>query len=344
MKWFVQLILFIILFTSCQKEGDLTLVDEVFWVRTQGADMPIHLHGNLTNEVILLIVHGGPGGNGLEYRSGKYTVPLEEKYAVAYWDQRGQGMSHGKYDENEITVDKMVSDLEAVIKVLSIKYSKHKIVVFGHSWGGTLTAKYMISGKVHKSVSAWIESNGAHDIPKLNRDAINMFKVVANEQISIGNNTSNWSEVLDWANSVDTNNITEKESTEVNYKGFEAEEWLAEDGVMSVSETGGNKVSYFFGPVNPLTSFQSGNITNFKLSNEIENTSLTSQLFKVTIPTLVLWGKYDFVVPSSLGFDTYNNISSVKKHIVIFEKSGHSPMANEWKDYSDAIISFIDSL
>ena len=83
MKWVVQLILFSILFTSCQKEGDLTLVDEVFWVRTQGADMPIHLHGNLTSQVILLVVHGGPGGNGLEYRAGKYTVPLEERYAVA---------------------------------------------------------------------------------------------------------------------------------------------------------------------------------------------------------------------------------------------------------------------
>ena len=138
--------------------------------------------------------------------------------------------------------------------------------------------------------------------------------------------------------------ITEKESIEINYNGFEAEEWLTEDGVMSVSETGGNKVSYFFGPVNPLTSFLSGNITNFTLSNEIENTSLTSQLFKVTIPTLVLWGKYDFVVPPSLGFDTYNNISSVKKDIVIFEKSGHSPMSNEWRAYSDAIISFIEAI
>ena len=144
------------LLVACKKDEDLTKLDETIWVRNEGADMPVHIHGNLTNDVILLIVHGGPGGNGLEYRTGKYTVPLEAKYAVAYWDQRGQGMSHGKYDDKDLSIDLMVDDLDAVIKVLKSKYASSNIVVLGHSWGGTLTAKYMTSGKVHSSVSAWI--------------------------------------------------------------------------------------------------------------------------------------------------------------------------------------------
>lgn len=343
MKKCIYSVLFLLCLIACEKE-DLTKVDEVFWVRNQGADMPVHVHGNLTNSVILLIVHGGPGGSGLDYRAGKYTVPLENKYAVAYWDQRGQGMSHGRYTDADLTVDKMVSDLDAVIRVLNNKYKNSKIVVLGHSWGGTLTAKYMVSGNVHSSVSAWIESNGAHDIPKLNRDAINMFKTVANDQITFGNNIYNWSEVLDWANSVDTNNISEDESLKINSKGFEAENWLIEDGLIQASESGGNEVPFLTGPVNPLTSLISGGVTNFKLYPEIEQFSLTDQLYKVTIPTLVLWGRYDFVVPPTLGYDTYNNISSTKKEIVIFEKSGHSPMDNEWEPFSDAIVSFIDSL
>tara|TARA_B100000963_G_C22608193_1_gene663604 strand:- start:814 stop:1845 length:1032 start_codon:yes stop_codon:yes gene_type:complete len=343
MKKYIYSALLIIFLISCKKE-DLTKVDEVFWVRNHGADMPVHIHGNLTNSVVLLIVHGGPGGSGLDYRSGKYTVPLENKYAVAYWDQRGQGMSHGRYTNAELTVDKMVSDLDAVIRVLKNKYNDAKIVVLGHSWGGTLTAKYMVSGNVHSSVTAWVESNGAHDVPKLNRDAINMFKTVANNQITLGNNMSNWSEVLDWVNSLDTNNISDNESQEINSKGFEVENWLIEDGLIKASESGGNEVPYLTGPVNPLTSLISGGITNFKLSPEIEQISLTEQLHKVTIPTLVLWGKYDFVVPPTLGYDTYNNISSTRKKIVIFEKSGHSPMDNEWELFSNAIISFIDSL
>tara|TARA_B100000674_G_scaffold104243_1_gene76299 strand:+ start:7008 stop:8039 length:1032 start_codon:yes stop_codon:yes gene_type:complete len=340
---YIHLGVLLICLISCRKT-DLTKVDEVFWVRTQGVDMPVHVHGNLTNSIILLIVHGGPGGSGLDYRNGKYTVPLENNYAVAYWDQRGQGMSHGKYTDADLTLDNMVSDLDAVVRVLGNRYKNTRIVVLGHSWGGTLTAKYMVSDKVNSNVVAWIESNGAHDIPKLNRDAVNMFEIVANEQIALGNNIYNWSDVLDWTSSIDINNISESVSVEINTKAFEAENWLTDDGVLKSYESGGNEVPLLTGPVNPLTSYISGLTTNYKLSPEIEKISLTDQLYKVTIPTLVLWGRYDFVVPPTLGYDTYNNISSTKKEIVIFEKSGHSPMSNEWEPFSDAIISFIDSL
>ena len=60
MKKYVHIVLLVVCLVSCKK-ADLTKVDEVFWVRNQGADMPVHIHGNLTNSIVLLIVHGGPG-------------------------------------------------------------------------------------------------------------------------------------------------------------------------------------------------------------------------------------------------------------------------------------------
>ena len=35
----------------------------------------------------------------------------------------------------------------------------------------------------------------------------------------------------------------------------------------------------------------------------VEDIALTDSLFKIEIPTLILWGKYDFVVPPALGYD-----------------------------------------
>ncbi|UTW62765.1 alpha/beta hydrolase [bacterium SCSIO 12741] len=96
------------------------------------------------------------------------------------------------------------------------------------------------------------------------------------------------------------------------------------------------------GAINPLTSYMAGNQTSSKLNDEIESTSLTSELHKVTIPTLILWGEYDFVVPPSLGYDTYNHISSSVKKIVTYPKSGHSPMNNEWVPFNQAVIEFVD--
>jgi len=61
--------------------------------------MPAYLYGNFDSKTFIVLLHGGPGGNGLEYRSGKYAEMLEEQFAMVYWDQRGQGNSRGNYHQ-----------------------------------------------------------------------------------------------------------------------------------------------------------------------------------------------------------------------------------------------------
>jgi pimeloyl-ACP methyl ester carboxylesterase len=335
-------ILFIVL--SCEVYEDAERLDHTFYVRNKGADMPVYMRGNISSKVVILIVHGGPGGNGLEYRDGLWSIDLEKKYAVAYWDQRGQGMSQGKYDASSVTVDTMVSDMDAVVKVLKAKYGDDgDIFALGHSWGGTLTAKYVTTANLQYNLKGWIESNGAHDNPKNDKEATKMFKSVAQEQISLGNNTNNWENILDWVSEIDINNISDSQSLELNQKAFEVEDWLIEDGIMQKGEEGGNVSSFFFGPINPLTSYLIGNATNSLLSKEVEATALTDQLYKVKIPVLVLAGKYDFVVPPSLAYDAFYSVSSTSKKIVLFEKSGHSPMNNEWRKYTDEVIRFVEA-
>ncbi|UTW62766.1 alpha/beta fold hydrolase [bacterium SCSIO 12741] len=210
-KLMILLSLSLILF-SCSKDSDLSKVDETLYVRYEGADMPVYMRGNVNSNVIVLIVHGGPGGNGLEYRTGQYSVELEEKYGIAYWDQRGQGMSHGKYKSSDLTVQAMADDMLAVVRALKSKYgSQISIFALGHSWGGTLTARYMTTGNYQHELKGWIEVDGAHDIPQLNKDAVAMFISVAKEQIALGNNVENWQSTLEWAEAIDTNNITSEQ-------------------------------------------------------------------------------------------------------------------------------------
>ena len=79
-----------------------------------------------------------------------------------------------------------------------------------------------------------------------------------------------------------------------------------------------------------------------KLNDEIEKTSLTSKLTNITQPCLFLYSKYDFVVPSKLGFDAFNTVNTSEKSIIIFDHSGHSPMSNEPSTYAPAIIAFVN--
>ena len=91
------------------------------------------------------------------------------------------------------------------------------------------------------------------------------------------------------------------------------------------------------------TPLANGGLTNLILSNETSSTSLTGDLRKVTLPLLVLTGKYDFVVPPALAHDLHNLSSSLEKKIVVLEKSGHSPMIHEPIKYRNEIISFIEA-
>lgn len=328
---------------SCERayvvnDGDF----ETIYVRNQGADMPVYLRGNTASNVVLLIVHGGPGGNGLEYRSGLYAESLEEDYLLAYWDQRGQGMSQGHYTPEDVTIETLTDDMVAVVKTLQAKYPSASLIALGHSWGGTLGTHFMVSGNNQQLLKGWIEADGAHDIPKLNRDAVRMFIAEAQTQIALGNHVSDWQGILDWASAIDTNQITLEQGNEINDYAGQVEEWLAEDGFLAPVEDGGYYSSPLTDPTNPIISNIVGNRTNDQLT-AVEFLSMTDQLNRITIPTLILWGKYDFVVPPTLGYDAFNLISSTDKKLVIFNESGHSPMDDEWALFTVEVKAFLEA-
>jgi pimeloyl-ACP methyl ester carboxylesterase len=324
---------------SCSE--DLAEVSETIYVQRDKVKMPVYLRGNIESNTIILVVHGGPGGNGWEMQYGNYADQIEAKFGMAYWDQRGQGMAFGKFGDSGLSIDVMVEDLKAVILAIKSKYGDDTgIFLMGHSWGGTLGTAFMVKDDYQSMLKGWIEVDGAHDIPKLNKDAVSMFKVVASSQIGLNNHVSDWTGILNWANSIDTSNISHDQGGEINSNGGKVEEYLIEDGIITEGEATG--IAAFSSPINLLTSFITGNSTSDKLNDEVESTSLSGQLSKITIPSLFLWGKYDFIVPLTLGRDAFNKVSSTEKEIVIFEKSGHSPMDNEPDLFADALINFVE--
>ena len=70
--------------------------------------------------------------------------------------------------------------------------------------------------------------------------------------------------------------------------------------------------------------------------------SFTDRLNEITIPSLVLWGKHDIIVPAVYAQEAYENLGSNHKELFIFEKSGHSPMATEPDLFAEKVIDFIN--
>jgi len=90
--------------------------------------------GNPEGKPIVLL-HGGPGG-GCPPFYRQYFDP--EKWRLVMFDQRGCGQSKPHAELQENTTWDLVNDIEELREYLNI----HQWVVFGGSWGSTLSLAY----------------------------------------------------------------------------------------------------------------------------------------------------------------------------------------------------------
>lgn len=96
-----------------------------------------HQSGNLTGQPVLFL-HGGPGG-GTSIHDARYFDP--EYYRVILIDQRGSGLSTPTASLVDNTTWHLVEDIERIRVMLGID----RWIVFGGSWGSTLSLCYAIT-------------------------------------------------------------------------------------------------------------------------------------------------------------------------------------------------------
>lgn len=356
MKHILLLITFFsFFFIACQKEETTigATISDSLWLEHKGAQMPILVEGNTASKTFILMLHGGPGGSSKIYNEvlQKMSRPLEEKYAVAYWDQRLAGNTRGHYSDVDFNVALLLEDTDLVIELLKHRYGNDiDIFLLGHSWGGYLGNAYLAQGEPFQSkIKGWIDVAGAHNIEKIIRDGLSLMATISRQRIN-GNSSirSKWESVLDFTKDYDSSTVIDKNTTiKVNQKANSAERMLLEDKlvneyIFSKSES----QSLLYKDHSVLSSF--ANLVqsfNSNIWQEILSKPLTDQLHTITTPSLLLWGKYDFVVPPSLGEEMLANLGTLEadKTLHVFEKSGHSPMVSETDKFLNLVEDFIDT-
>ncbi len=334
----ILLLLTIVTVFSCSKEENSSNLNETLFVRHKDADMPAYIHGNASENIFLIILHGGPGGIGLSYRSNTIKNDIEKECAVVYFDQRGSGMAQGSYSKDGINIDIMAEDVLALVKVIKKKYGDDsRFFLMGHSWGGTLGPATLL--KDQSDFLGWIDVDGAHNPKGMYTEYITNFRRVAVEQIEAENDIDYWESVIDLVNNV-SEQYNKDDVSKLNREAFEAEYKLEKaDVINGNAESEENTILKY----NLLTLFWNTWNTQDILDQDLfQNISYADRLSEITIPSLVLWGRYDMVVPIQFAQDSYDNLGSSAKELVIFENSGHSPMFTEPDLFAQEVIEFIN--
>jgi len=307
-------------FTSCYKENDIEgQISDEFYLRHEGTDFPIWTRGYDQTETFIIFLHGGPFASGIREAVNKQFVELEKDYVMVYYDQRGGGFTHGENNIEKLNEKQFVEDLDEIVDLIKSKYTNAKnVFLMGHSWGGYLGTAYLASDNNQNKIKGWIGLAGAHN-QSLSWEESRLFSIdYATKQIT--NNSEDkvfWEEQLDIL--INTPIIFDLATLQtINFPA----QVIEEKGIESVN--GDNDISGL-----ELLSSPIGygiNQTNLTVVEDIVvNGNQNPRMNQITIPSLLLYGGIDAIVPASMGQNGYDFLGTpeVDKQLVILENRGH---------------------
>ncbi|MBW4440290.1 MAG: alpha/beta hydrolase [Plectolyngbya sp. WJT66-NPBG17] len=259
-------------------------------------------HGDRMREKpIAFLIHGGPGADHSSYKPT--FSALSDKMQLVYFDHRGQGRS-ARGDKSTYTLDQNVEDVEALRQHLGLD----KIIAIGGSYGGMVALTY--ATRYPQNLSHLIVIATVPDSRFLKRAQETLQERGTPEQIAIAQYLWNGN--------------------------FETEEQLSE----------------YFRIMHPLYSFtadptqtvKSRTILSIDAINEafggfLQSYNVLDQLHKITVPTLVIAGRHDWICAPEFSEDIAKAIPN--SDLRIFENSGHLIRADEPEALLDAIAGFI---
>lgn len=324
-------------------------VSESFFLRHAGADMPVVVEGNTASGVFIVVLHGGPGGNAMIYNTAltAFSDPLEADYAMVYWDQRSSGSAKGAYGLDRMEVAAYIEDLDRLMTLLRHRYgADSRFFLLGHSWGGMLSCGYLADSSRAAGIAGWINIAGAHSFPLIRQSAPPMLIATGEGQIAADQEAEAWQEIVDYCRELGSGGaVSLEETAQVNRYGYEAELLLTKAEVLGAGDIPlGDLWRFYFGTShNLVTAFFNQLLTSAVMVPEVVETSFSEVLPGLNMPTLLIWGRYDHVVPLALGEEVHARLGTPEadKTLLVMEASGHSPMITEPAETQAAIRRFV---
>lgn len=297
-------------------------ISEKIHVNINGMEQGMFIRSKNATNPVLLYLHGGLPEHFL---TRKYPTGLEDYFTVAWWEQRGSGLSYSAdIPRATMTLEQMIADTKEVTNYLRKRFGKDKIYLMGHSGG------------------AFIGIQVAAQAPELYHAYIGMAQIT--DQLKSECQSYAY-ELQQFRENGNTKMVRKLEAAPVTVTGGIPRAYRAvRDEAMhklGIGTTHDMK-SVFTGIILPsLVNPEYTLIEKFNLWRgkahagisviwaEILATDLTRQVTELKLPVYFFHGIYDYTVSYTLAKDYFVKLKAPMKGFYTFEQSAHSPIFEE---------------
>jgi pimeloyl-ACP methyl ester carboxylesterase len=240
-------------------------------------------------------------------------------------------------DYSTLTLEDMVEDVDQVVELIRFKYGADQVVLMGHSWGGFLGTAYLLEESHQQKISAWIEIDGIHNVI-LSRALSRQWTLdKANEFLEVGD-VEYWKAAKQW---LEEHPVIDTE---------EENQILADHAAMagaytppgsSGESTDMNELS-FYSPASGMQLLSTPPELRAHIQFNYHLMSLSPEMHRIRLPVLLAWGRLDGIVPIGCMDDARASLTHAPVVVTaVFEKSAHSPMADEKESFNEAVLDFL---
>lgn len=253
----------------------------------------------------VLLIHGLASS----VLSWHYTIgPLAKFFKVYAMDLPGHGFSEKLVDTKRYTIEESTRFLNAFCETLQIERTH----VVGHSMGGLVALEFALAypEKVKKLVVAGSAGLGRELAPLLRILSLPVIGEIL-EQPTLPNVLGAWERSF----------YDKSVVIDVVRDNIALEDYL-------IQNLKGNKEAF-------LALLRLG-VNIFGLRDRMR---VTEKLHRIAVPTLIVWGKNDAIVPVAHAYTAAERIRNATLHI--FESCGHLPQIEKKDEFNRIVTEFL---
>ncbi|KOH42673.1 alpha/beta fold hydrolase [Sunxiuqinia dokdonensis] len=330
-------------------------IDEELRIPVPSSELYVRIRGNADGALIVNL-HGGPGGySGIDIHL--MGPGLEDRFLVAYLDQRGCGKSKDCNETTMLTVEQYVQDLDIVIDALLNQFNKEAVNLIGTSWGGMYGFLYLLHDQSKVNAFACVDGkvNSHYQNHSLIDYELNLIAKLLEDELS-ADRRNELQEIRGELSRIQDSDF-EQFHTDVNRMkhefpsklGFNA--YFADTSkIISLNDVLRDSALMALMNYTEKEYLQVGKkaeIVNeaFRNTPSYNNMNIEEELKKISVPVAVIQGEKDFVVGidhARLIYNALKNLKEYEKELHILPHTGHCPAIENPEQLSTILFNFFE--